>query len=260
MVDFADTMGDAWLEDAGVQEEAVAQTEPAAEVAAPEAPEAAVEGAAQNAPEPVETAEEQAEKFSPTLYREMKAERRKRQELERRLQEAQAQAPKPEAQRPDAYYDPDGFNNHFETALERQAWQIRADLSKERATEKHGDETVTAAVQWAQQRAGVDPVFDGEIGRAKWPVEFVVNEYKRSQTLEALGGQDLDAYVLAKAEEYAKSQGWIVSPEGQAPSSLKPSQPTPPKSLATAPATGLKASPDAGWDDVSFALDRKWQK
>ena len=259
MVDFADTMGDAWLEDAGVQTDEVAQTE-TADVAATETvePEKVVEEAA--AEEPVETAEEQAEKFSPTLYREMKEERRKRQELERQLQEVQARAPKPEPQRPDAYYDPDGFNNHFETALERQAWQIRADLSKERATEKHGDETVSKAVQWAQERAGVDPVFDGEIGRAKWPVEFVVNEYKRSQTLEALGGQDLDAYVKSKAEEYAKSQGWIVSPEGQAPSSLKPSQPTPPKSLATAPATGLKASPDAGWDDVSFALDRKWQK
>jgi hypothetical protein len=259
MADFADTMGDAWLEDEGVQTDA-----PQAEVAETvEAPEVPTEAAPADPEAPANEAEEQAEKFNPTLYREMKDERRKRQEaeakaqeLERRYQEAQAKAPATPKPRLDAYEDPEGVNAFFESRIQQEAFQIRADLSRERALEKHGQETVDAATQWAIQRAATDPAFDSQIGKAQWPADFVVAEYKRSQTLEALGGRDLDDLVKERAEEYAKSQGWIVSPEGQ-PSSLKPSQPTPPRSLANVPSTGSKQTANAGWDDVSFALDKK---
>lgn len=262
MADFADTMGDAWLEDEGVKPDDESQAETVeAEVTEAQEPEKDAEVATEEGP--ANEAEEQAEKFNPTLYREMKEERRKRQEaeqkaqeLERRYQEAQAKVPQAPKPRLDAYEDPEGVNAFFEQRIQQEAFQIRADLSRERALEKHGQETVDAATQWAIQRAATDPAFDSQIGKAQWPADFVVAEYKRSQTLEALGGRDLDELVKERAEEYAKSQGWIVSPEGQ-PSSLKPSQPTPPRSLANVPSTGSKQTANAGWDDVSFALDKK---
>lgn len=261
MADFADTMGDAWLEDEGVQTDAPQVETVEAEVTEAQEPERDAEVTTEEGP--ANEAEEQAEKFNPTLYREMKEERRKRQEAEaerdrlrQEYQATQAKLPKAPAPILDAYEDREGFNNHFESRIQQEAFQIRADLSRERALEKHGQETVDAATQWAIQRAATDPAFDSQIGKAQWPADFVVAEYKRSQTLEALGGRDLDDLVKERAEEYAKSQGWIVSPEGQ-PSSLKPSQPTPPRSLANVPSTGSKQSANAGWDDVSFALDKK---
>ena len=247
MTDVIDSMGDDWLEAAGVEPEA----EPVAEAATPE-PEAPAdpEPAAEQATE-VETDQKQVPLAA------LKEEREKRQALERRMAELESRAgqQQPQAQQvrqkaPDPYEDPDGYDAHVKATVAETEWRMRAEMSGRFAEGKHGKETVEAALTWAQEQAKVDPTLEYKVRAQASPVEFVIDEYKRSQTLSALGGMTI--------EEYAAKQGWIVSQTG-APSGAsqqKPSSPTPPKSLSQAPGSGgvNQAPKNADWSEIKFAL------
>jgi len=198
------------------------------------------------------------EKFNPTLYREMKEERAKRQAAERELEQLRANAPKPQAQAPqqapDPYEDPVGYNAYVQQTVQATEWKMRAEMSGRFAEQIHGKEKVEAAVAWAQEQGAKDPTLGQRVQAQTDPVGFVVQEYERSRTLQTLAGKSPEDF----AREYAASQGWIVSEPGAAPAApiLKPSSPTPPKGLASAPGKGGvgQAPTGADWSEVKFAL------
>lgn len=259
MTDVVDSLGSGWLEEAEANQDPVATPEvaatPAPESQEPQQAEPTQEGQQQAEPE---------EKFNPTLYKEMKEERRKRQEVEReredlrqKLEAVQRQQFVPQAQVvPDAYTDPEGF---AAWAQEQQAairWDAGVEISKFKAEHKYGEDTVKEAIAWAQQNAAVDPSLDARIGRAASPVEFVVQEYQQSRTLQSLAGKSPEDY----ARDYAISQGWIVAqPEASASPSqqLSPAK-APPRSLASTPGNGGVGHVPQGadWAEVKFALDK----
>lgn len=259
MTDVVDSLGSGWLEEAEANQDPVATPEvaatPAPESQEPQPTEQPQEGQQQAEPE---------EKFNPTLYKEMKEERRKRQEAERERQELrqqieaiQRQQPAPRAADiPDAYTDPEGF---AAWAQEQQAairWDAGVEISKFKAEHKYGEDTVKEAIAWAQQNAAVDPSLDARIGRAASPVEFVVQEYQQSRTLQSLAGKSPEDF----ARDYAISQGWIVAqPEASASPSQQPSPAkAPPRSLASTPGNGGVGHVPQGadWSEVKFALDK----
>lgn len=252
MADAIDRLGDGWLEEAGLS------PEPEAEQPQPqEAPEPKPEPEqAKVEPEQKADIAEPDEKFNPTLYREMKEERAKRQAAERERDELKARTPQQPQQQPakvpDAYEDPQGFGDHFQARLEQVRWETKAELSGFAAEQKHGKETVEEAIAWAQSQAAADPTLELRVRNSASPVEFVVQEYQQSRTLQTIGGRSFDE----AAKAYAIEQGWIVSPEADAPPSPKPPTPKPPRGLASTPGTGTAAPKDADWGEVKFALDK----
>lgn len=260
MTDVVDRMGDDWLEEAGETQDTVETPEV---VATPEV----VETQEPQEPEPTQEDQQQAEpeeKFNPTLYKEMKEERRKRQEAEREREELrqqfaaiQRQQPQPQAEViPDAYEDLAGFNEWQQRQLQKVQWDSDVKISRFVADQKYGSDTVKEAIAWAQQQASADPALDMRIGRAQSPVEFVVQEYQQSRTLQSLAGKSPEDF----ARDYAISQGWIVAqPEpGTVPSQQPSPSKTPPRSLASKPGNGgvSQVPQGADWSEVKFALDR----
>ena len=248
---FLDNDDDVWAGEPGT--EVIEDAEPVVETKE-ETPE---QGEPEQQPETTE-AQTAEEKFNPTLYREMKEERAKRQALERENAELRSNRPAPQPQAPvkipDAYEDPEGFARHFQNVQEQSAWNVRAEMSGRFAEQKFGKDVVEEALTWAQSQAKADPSLEIRVRNAASPVEHVVNEYQQSRTLERIGGKTFEE----AASEYAKSQGWIVSPESQPASpSLEPSRPRVPKGLSSAPGTGGVARvQNADWGEVKFALDR----
>lgn len=253
MADFLETVGEGWLEGAAPDPEVVTP-EPVAEVIQTEAPEP-VEAVEQETPE---EAEAKREKFNPVLYREAKEERAKRQEAERERDELRARVaaqPKPEAERaPDPYEDPVGYNQYVQSQVKDTEWRLRAEMSGRFAEQKYGKETVEAAVAWAQAEGAKDPTLGQRVQTQASPVEYVVEQYERSRTLQTLSGKSLEDY----AKEYAVSQGWIVSQPGAPVGSpiQKPASAPPPASIARAPGKGGvgQVTSDADWSEVKFAL------
>lgn len=249
-----ETKGNDWLDSIEV---------PDAEVEAPEQDSALEANVEVQAAEPEGEAVEQVEpdpKQVPLAA--LKEEREKRQALEREFaalkarvdQPQQVQQPQQRQQAPDPYEDPEGYDAFNQARLNAAEFKIAARVSQRFAEKEYGKERVVEAIEWAKQQASQDPTFDYKIGTHESPVEFVVQEYQRSQTLQALQGKSLDDYL----QEQAVAKGWIVSQADGAvvPSQQKPSSPTPPKSLSRAPGNGGvgKAPKEADWSEVKFAL------
>lgn len=190
-----------------------------------------------------ETSQEQPGKtFDPVAHRKMMEERRKRQEAEAELMELRREKQRLESQQkpsepmkvPDAYEQPEEFGGFVQNQFAELQFQNRLETSGIRAEVKYGEETVKAAVDWATSLN--DPFLGQRMRQAASPVEFVVQEYQQSRTLERVGGKSFED----AAKEYAEQQGWIVSQPGQhvAGSQPKPSSPKPSRSLASVPGAG----------------------
>lgn len=252
MADAIDTMGDDWLEEAGATPDAEPETP--ATTPEPEAP-ADPEPATEAATETVDTPTSQVPLAA------LKEEREKRQALERKMAELESRVGQqptqtPQAQRqkaPDPYEDPEGYDAYVQSTVAETEWRMRAEMSGRFAEAQHGKDTVEAAITWAQEQARQDPTLEVRVRSQASPVEYVVQEYQRSQTLQQLGGKSFED----AAREFAQSQGWIVSQPGADAPLQKPSSPTPPKSLSQAPGNGGigKAPKEAQWTEVKFALD-----
>ena len=247
-----ETKGGDWLDSIEV---------PETEEEAPAIEQAQEETVAEQVAEPEGEAAEQVEtdpKQVPLAA--LKEEREKRQALERKFAELESRVGQPQQQvqqrqlAPDPYEDPEGYNAYVQNTVAQTEWKMRAEMSGRFAEEKYGKDTVEAAISWAQAEGVKDPTLGQRVQMQSSPVEFVVQEYKRSQTLQALEGKSLDDYL----QEQAVAKGWIVSQADGAvvPSIQKPSSPTPPKSLSRAPGNGGvgKAPKEADWSEVKFAL------
>lgn len=253
MVDAVDTMGDDWLAEAGDH------VDEAPEVAEAVVQPEAVEGEPET-PEVTETSEPSTEAPHMVPYATMKKEREARQELERRLAALEASKPvqaapvvqQQEEAIPDAYEDPQGFNQWVMNQQARQQFNARAEISGFKAETKYGKETVEAAIAWAQDQAKTDPTLSIKVQNEASPVEYVVQKYQRSLTHQTLNGKSPEEF----AKDYAVSQGWIVSqPQTETSASQKPSLPKAPRSLANVPGSGSKVPANADWGEVKFALD-----
>lgn len=238
MADAIDSLGDDWLTEAENAPEM--QEEPIVEAAPEIVPEA------EAVSEPVVEVVTPEPKSTTVPLSALEAERNRRQEAERRLQEFEAVRAK--APIPDAYEDPDGYDRHVKSQIEQVRWETKAEMSGFMAEQKFGKPLVEEALAWAQEQS--DPTLGLKVRQSASPIEFVVQEFQQSRTLQTLAGRSFED----AARDHAIAQGWIVSPEAAVSPDMKPSSPTPPRGLAKTPGTGIAAPKEADWSEVKFAL------
>lgn len=164
----------------------------------------------------------------------------KMEELERKLA-----ANEPKEPVPDALDDPEGFQKHIQSEAQRQAQQVRFELSEDMAISKHGAELVEQANEWAMQKAQINQGFKNDILSSRNPYEFIVTEFNRDSRANSVTDSDWEQFQQWKA---AQSQ---ISPVEE----TKQEQSTPPpKSLAGSPSAGgvthVATGAGAAFDDL----------
>lgn len=160
---------------------------------------------------------------------------------ERRLAEAEAQRQQPQQQVPSATADPEGYAAYLETIANSTRINTRFEMSEALAREKHGDDTVQKAMDWAMEQARTSPAFAAEYLQQRLPIDWAVKQQKRHALLTAIG-DDPEAYI---ASEIAKRQAVQAptQPQPATPAAARPQQvaqpaPSAPRSIASAPAAG----------------------
>lgn len=136
--------------------------------------------------------------------------------------------------------DPEGFAQYLAEQNQRIATSTRFEVSEVMAREKHGEDTVTQAMDWAMKKAESSPAFALEYIKQKHPIDWAVRQQKRDTTFNEIG-DDVDSYIAKNAERL----GFVKAAPSQAPvggtpqpAALAPAQPAPTRSLASAPAAG----------------------
>lgn len=169
-------------------------------------------------------------------------EREKRQALERRLKELESRAPIEQPQIPSVQTDPAAWEAYQQQLVQQTRTSTIFDVSETMAREKHGDEPVSQAMEWAMERAQQSPAFAAEYLRQKHPIDWAVKQQKRDVVMSKIG-DDPDAWVRARyAELSAATPNQAAQPfQAASPqSAAAPAQavPQPPRSIATATAAG----------------------
>lgn len=164
-------------------------------------------------------------------------EREKRQKLEAQLAQLQQQS-KPEPQEtPDPISDPEAFAAWQAEQVQRTALNTKLDISEELARDKHGDELVDKARDWAMDRFRQNPAFYQEVIGQRNPYGYVVKAFQKAQIAETVTPDDYQQFLAWKASQAA--------PPVAAPAVIPtpPQAPPPPRSLATAPSAGPTTAP-----------------
>lgn len=195
-----------------------AKAEPEAQQEAVEAP-ATAPPAVQQTTDPRESAflakaQDETRKRQ-RLEQDLAAERQRLADLQRQLQEFQAQ------KAPDFQTDPQGHLEYVRQQAAQEAFNTKLNLSEQYARRTMGDELVSEAQHAYMTAMQRDPLLRAELARQDDPYGFVVKWHKREKFLAEVG-DDPDAY---KAR--------LLAPPVVAP-------PAPPRSLASAP--GVRVS------------------
>lgn len=219
------------------EEPAVAAPEPEAPVEAePEAP-----AEPEPAPEPEPTPAPEAPREEPrTVPLATFLDQRDRlKELERREAEWKAQQGQP-MQRIDPFDDPEGFAQQQQHLVQQAIITDRFERSHEDAVEKHGEEAVKAAVEWAQTRAQTNPAFAAEYMAKTRPIQWIVQQHKRDAIVSNIGDNVDDWFTREAAKRgYAPQTAPVAAAPVAAAVQPAAKPAAPPRSIAserTAPA------------------------
>jgi hypothetical protein len=228
---------------------------PVAPAPAPAAP-APVADPAPGAPAPVASAPATAaadagktpESIPLPLYLDTRDENKK---LKARLAELEAKAPAtPAAPIPSFKDDPEGFAAHMADATNRVAVSTRFDTSEMYARDKHGDDTVTAAMEWGLQRAQQSPAFAAEYLQQRNPIDWAVKQMKRAKIADEIG-DDEEAYFTAQAEKRGFVRaGTVAAPAAPATPQPQAAAPAPQPAPLAAPSRSLASAPSAGGPQI----------
>ena len=168
------------------------------------------------------------------------------QEARQQLQAAR-QAPPPPA--PDLYEDPEGYQAH----VEQERHRVNLEWSQRWAAEKHGAELTATVMEWAKTRADQDPAFNQRALQNPDPVGFAMQEYQRDQALALFSKPEtVQAFLAWQSQTQTPQQPVTIT----APAPIPHQQPTPPRSLASAPAAGgikpgeIPVGPSVAFDSV----------
>lgn len=179
--------------------------EPEAQAAAPEAqePEPQPEPEAQAQPEPVQEQPQQREEPEMVPVSALKAERQKRQELERLLAQQPANQ---EALAPPVYQDPYAYTEAVAQQLAQKLEQQRYQISQMNAASRYGAEEVERAREWALERFNSDPFFEAKVSQSHDPYSVVVEDYRRERVLAQLKPDQLQEFLAWKAAQSGGQQ------------------------------------------------------
>jgi hypothetical protein len=145
---------------------------------------------------------------------------------------------------PDVLLDPDAYNQHLASQVQDAVYTTRLQLGEELARTRYGDEVVEQALAWGVDRCDVDPVFNAEVKRARNPVAYAVEAWRKETALQRLGGVDPSEIEQFMAWKRAQAQVQAATPQPSAalaPASPQPAQP--PRTLASSASAGPAAAP-----------------
>jgi hypothetical protein len=246
-MDHSDTLPEASLDTLLDGDSAPSRTEPEkSQEQEPKAPEPqAPSGEAGKSADPP-TGDKTTEAAPPAATQEktvpvkaLEDERRKRQELERRVaeferaQRPQAQPQQPQA--PDIYGDPEGYAAYLRNQYDNGLYETRVVLSQDMMRQQHADydevEKVFADYMWQRAEMG-DQSLANALRQSANPAKFAYEQGKRIRFMTEIGN-DPDGYVERKVQERLAS---LKTPPGT------PQQPEAP---AAAPPTSLAGTASA---------------
>jgi len=145
---------------------------------------------------------------------------------------------------PSASDDPEGYAAYLENIANSTRINTRFEMSEALARDKHGDDTVQKAMDWAMEQASTSPSFAAEYVQQKHPIDWAVKQQKRYALLSTIG-DDPEAYIAAEiAKRLAGSPAPTPEQQPAAPTASPPQVATPapapaaPRSIASAPAAG----------------------
>lgn len=122
-------------------------------------------------------------------------ERRKRQELERKL--AELEAKKEEPKRPDVFEDPDGAFSHLEQQFNQKLLNERISLSRAMMEERHADYAEKEQVFIEMTKDS--PELVRKMQEHPFPAKFAYEQATKHQEFKQM--QDIDAYKAKMREE-----------------------------------------------------------
>lgn len=135
---------------------------------------------------------------------------------------------------PDRNAQPDEYDEYIQSQVQARVRAVEFNASKRFAELSHGKEAVDAAFQWGVAKCDEDALFNQKVATAADPMELVVAEWKREQTLSKIGDSDrLEAFLAWEASQQNTA--------GQPPQSTQANrvQPAAPRaSIASAPSAG----------------------
>ncbi|MFC0304400.1 hypothetical protein ACFSTI_29320 [Rhizorhabdus histidinilytica] len=159
-------------------------------------------------------------------------------ETKRRLQEMEQQRQAAPIDSPDPYDDPHGFAAHQNAQVQQALINQRFQTSDLIARQQHGAETVEAAAAWATERAQRDPGFAQSYMQQPHPIDWIVQQHKRDGLLNEIG-DNVDDWFTREAAKRGYAPAAPIAPAlPVAQQQPAPVQPTPPRSLASAPSKG----------------------
>jgi len=142
--------------------------------------------------------------------------RRKAEELERRLQQGQPQAP----QYIDPIADPQAFYQTFEQRMQQAQLVQRLEFSEMRAADKHGVDTIDETRAWLSTRPDIEQWAMGQ--RDPW--NAAVAEFRKLRLVDEIG-DDPEAYKAKLREQWEAEMA--DSRQYQAPAQMRPNIPAP---------------------------------
>lgn len=177
-------------------------------------------------------------------------ERRKRQELERRVadferhMEQQRQQPAPQ-QRPDWMTDPDTAAQYMRAEIERNNFETRVHMSERMVADKHADYVEMRDV--FAEAAVRNRALADELVKHPFPAEFAYQMGKRISLMNEIGSDPVTYKDRLRSEYEAEFRARYGIPEGSAspPAQQRASASAPvPKSLAKAPSSSPARVPN----------------
>ena len=155
-----------------VTEETTAETSetPTEEAPKGEEPKAETEEKVETKEEPKEDSTPESKKSEDAAwqYEAYKDEKRKRQELERKLEEIQN--PKEPVKAPDVFEDQEGFSNHIADMVSQSELKVKAEMSKFMADREFGADVVTQKLATFKEMVANDPNLSNRVLTAVSPV------------------------------------------------------------------------------------------
>jgi hypothetical protein len=107
-------------------------------------------------------------------------------------------------------------------------------FSRKFAEREYGRDVIATVHDWAAAKCDADPFFNASMRSSEDPYEAAWQAYNREQIAAKVSPER-----LAQFEAWEKAQ---AEAQGQQTQTPQPSAPTPPRSLAEAPGTGLSAT------------------
>lgn len=174
-------------------------------------------------------------------------ERRKRQELQKKLDELEARQVE-QPKRPDVFEDQDAAFQHQDLATDAKINNLRIELSQEMMRDAHPDYDQLEAefITLAQD----NPILLQEMAQAKSPARYAYNKAKQAR--EAAELNDIDAYkakikaqVMAEIEAEAEAKA-----EAKAEAEQAKSDAIPPSLTDTSGKSGFDTDVNDSLDDI----------